>query len=669
METQDKLIDMKFIGGRSVASKLVLIVGILIIIVLSIVNGVSYFSAKDDSYKYLKEIQYKTMSDVTSTFNTYANSKRSAIQALANEIAKNPYMSETQLFALLRTTEEASNFDLLYMGFESNGRNYYADGRIRDLSTGYDTKNRGWYKQAKEAKTLIATDIYRSNSTNKVGLTYAAPIFYQNKFIGVVGGDYDLEKFSKDVLALGYSQNSYTGIYNPNGVIMFHKDSEKILNSNTLSTNIAKALKADPTLLNQKNHEIFYVKDDKHESQAVMCMPTNNPLFIVCSITKEIVYKSAVNLVLKKQSIAGLIAIILSLILIKLTISSIMKPLKTIERSLIAFFDFINHKSDNATLLDIKNRDEFGSMANAINENIKNTKNNLEQDNDAVKQSVETVHIVEKGNLSARITANPNNPQLIELKNVLNRLLGVLEQKIGSNMNEIEKVFHSYTSLDFTTEIQNAKGDVEVTTNILGKEIVRMLQQSSRFAHLLSEESTQLQAAVNALSQSTNSQAISLEKTAGTLDQITASMQSVSQKTSEVIIQSEEIKNVTEIIGDIADQTSLLALNAAIEAARAGEHGRGFAVVADEVRKLAERTQKSLSEIDASANLLMQSINDMAESIKEQTKDITEINEVVAKIDEVTQDNAKIANDSLKISNSVNDIANNILEDVRKKKF
>ncbi len=40
------------------------------------------------------------------------------------------------------------------------------------------------------------------------------------------------------------------------------------------------------------------------------------------------------------------------------------------------------------------------------------------------------------------------------------------------------------------------------------------------------------------------------------------------------------------------------------------------------VRKLAERTQKSLSEIEANTNLLVQSINDMAESIKEQTAGI-----------------------------------------------
>jgi methyl-accepting chemotaxis protein len=200
------------------------------------------------------------------------------------------------------------------------------------------------------------------------------------------------------------------------------------------------------------------------------------------------------------------------------------------------------------------------------------------------------------------------------------------------------------------------------------------------------------------LSSRTELQAGSLEKTASSMEQLTAAVQrnadnaleanQLALSASDVARQggvavtqvvetmgsinesARRIVDIIAVIDALAFQTNILALNAAVEAARAGEQGRGFAVVAAEVRSLAQRSAvaakeikgligDSVSRVEAGSLLVEQAGRTMKELVKsvqhvteimheiteasqEQSAGISEVNQAMIEMDNVTQQNSAL---------------------------
>lgn len=287
-------------------------------------------------------------------------------------------------------------------------------------------------------------------------------------------------------------------------------------------------------------------------------------------------------------------------------------PINTLKNMVI---DLTKGEGDLTKRLEVKRRDEIGELAGWFN------------------QFIRQIHEVIKDINGRTENLNATSTEMF---------------KVAGEMSEnTEKT--SARSKDVASSAKALAGSIE--------SVNKASDEASSNLNIVAAATEEMTSTINEISQNTNH-----------ANSITTEAAEEADKASKLIDElgeaSKDIGNVTSVISDISEQTSLLALNATIEAARAGEAGKGFAVVANEIKELARKTAESTSEIKEKIENMQESTDMAVSGIKKVTRINSTVNETVTTIasavEEQTATTREIASKIEQASAGTSDISDSI---------
>ncbi|HHF2885725.1 methyl-accepting chemotaxis protein [Vibrio diabolicus] len=496
----------------------------LLLITVSLLSTQQVMTIRSQTQEHIDSSVNEILTSVGNTVQSEMNAKKDLARSITEVIELNPSSHNYVQNILERPTPKAS-FLAIGFGYESNGFVIENDDGW-EAGPDYDPRQRPWFIAAKNKGDLVVTDPYVDASSKNVIISVGTPVKENGQFLAGMFYDLELTTLSDLVNQVNLFDAGYLFLVTADGTTIAHPQSK--YNGEKVGSYLPQV-----DLTQSTQH--IEIDGDRYMINLTH-IPGEN--WYVGSVIDEAIAYSAVGELRNSAIIYSIIAVIASVIALTLLISTLMRPLDTLNN---AIKGVASGKGDLTQRLETDTDQEFSELATNFNTFMENLQQQIIESKSISDQILNGTQITAEG---AKDSAGAIQTQLQEL------------EQLATAMHEM--------SVTATEVANNAQGAASAA-----KEADQATVEGSSVVG----ESTQT---INMLSDS--------------IDLAVEEVQVLESATA-------NIETILKVINDIADQTNLLALNAAIEAARAGESGRGFAVVADEVRTLAQRTQESTTEI------------------------------------------------------------------------
>lgn len=553
-------------GMVSIKIKLLGIILPVVIIIMVLLVGVSYFISRNIIKDYSEDLLGSSIENQANEIEAWLNENLSAFQIAKQTIEQTEPGSE-QLQKILDG----------YYGFNDNYPDGLyiasADGKLL-TATGSekseaDPTRSVWYQEGLTRWNMGFTKAY-TNDKGEAVISASGILKDHSGVLKVISADLSLERISIIVNSfIEMDQARAFLVSASDGTVLAHHDTALI------STKLSQSDDSFMRDVGQRVAENNFKMAEIDHNMTAFAEVQGTDFILVSYIPTDVIYAD-IEGVRTLMIVIGLVSVIVLALLIERVVHMVIRPVKELTR-------VITSMTNGDFTIDVKadSNDEIGVMSRYVEKFIV-----------SMKEMIHSIHIV-SGKLNAQAASSDQvSGQMYDASRLQSKSMKELNNTVEQLSLSVNEIAENATTLAMVVADTRENGG-QVGDRM--HETVEISKQGKS----------------------------DMQRVGDAMEDINASVQKLKQAIDKVGKASEEITNITGVIGDIADQTNLLSLNASIEAARAGEAGRGFAVVATEISHLANTSAEAVHNIEK----LISEINGLVkDTVKQTDESVNSIN-------------------------------------------